>query len=418
MPAIINIAIMRRFILVVLGLVVICGQQVAAFTSNDFSCAEQGDFGGTCFYDPSTACSTSPATFGPGTLPSYIEQPYNSIFTAAATKYSINPAALVGIFYLEQYGIGPALSAFNNHTMPTPPPPYGDGVPWASSGPAGAQGPFQFEEPTWSSEGVSANGQGGTPDITDLADSTFSAAHYLSDGDLAGGVKITDSSTSAQFDAAAVAYNGGSDKVAYGKQAATIYQQVETDEGGTGGAPSPATPSTPSSACSTSTSASANCTSATGNAVILCQAEQYIGIYYELGGGHDYDNFIKQCPASALSAAASSSTASVPGPCATDCSGLVSVAVDGAFGQTFSWDVAGIETDTTDWQSIPISSVQPGDVVTVGSDTHVEIVDHYDSSSGILYTFGSHAPGQTTSGISSSPSNWTGAYRYIGPGSS
>lgn len=409
-----------RVILVVLGVLILCGQQVAAFTTNDFYCATEGDFGGTCFYDPSTACSTpsSPAiSFGAGTLPSYIKQPYNSIFTAAAAKYNINPAALVGIFYAEQYGVSSAVSTFKSHTMPTPPPPYGDGVPWASSGPAGAQGPFQFERPTWASEGVDASGHGGAPDITDLADSTFSAAHYLSDGDL--GIKITISSTQAQFDTAAVAYNGSSVKIAYGQQAAIIYQMVEADESGASGAPAPTTPSTPSSACpTTAASVSPDCTSATGNAVILCQAEQYSGIYYLSGGGHGYDNFIKQCPASALPSAASSSTASEPGPCATDCSGLVSVAVDGAFGQTFSWDVAGIET-SSDWQSIPIASVQPGDVVTVGSDTHVEIVDHYDSSSGTLYTFGSHTTGQTTSEVPSTiTSYWTGAYRYTGPGSS
>jgi len=163
-----------------------------------------------------------------------------------------------------------------------------------------------------------------------------------------------------------------------------------------------------------------DCSTATGDAKILCVAEQYNGIYYLGGGGHDYATFEQGCPSSVLASAASNSTAADPGPCATDCSGLVSVAVDGAFNQNFSWDVGGIET-SPDWQAESITSVQPGDVVTVGSDTHVEIVDHYDSASGTLYTFGSHQTGQQTSQVSSVPAStpppWNGAYRYIGPGS-
>jgi hypothetical protein len=395
----------KRGFFIVLALIIICAQQAMAFTPYQFQCAEEGDLGGTCFYDPSAACSTT--SFGPGTLPSYIEQPYNSIFTAAAAAYNINPAALVAIFYNEQYGVGPAESAFQSHTMPTPPPPYGDGVPWASSGVA--YGPFQFETGTWATEGVSANGQGGTPNIEDLADSAFSAAHYLSDGDL--GIKVTASSTGSQFAAAASTYNGGSS--AYGASAETIYEQVLSDEGVT----TPTTPTTPESGCGT---VSTSCAVSTGNAVILCEAEQYKGIYYVLGGGHDYASFETECPASVLATAASGSTADVPGPCATDCSGLVTVAVDSAFGQNFSWDVAGIENDKANWQKLPnITSVQPGDVVTEGSDTHVEIVESYNSSTNTLTTFGSHAPGQTTGPDTSVPSYWTGgAYKYIGPTSS
>jgi hypothetical protein len=174
-----------------------------------------------------------------------------------------------------------------------------------------------------------------------------------------------------------------------------------------------------SGSSSSSSSGSIDCTSATGNPKILCEAEQYNGIYYLGGGGHQgYPAFSQACSSSVLASAASTSTISNPGPCATDCSGLVSVAASEAFGQNFSWTVGTLETDTTDWKPISITSVQPGDVVTQGTDTHVEIVNHYDASTKTMYTFGSHAPGQQTSVLTWPLSAWTGAYTYIGPGNS
>jgi hypothetical protein len=413
---------LKRFLLILLSIIAICGQTAAAFTSNDFICAEEGDFGGTCFYDPGSACSASSTSFGPGTLPSYIKQPYNSIFTAAAAKYNINPAALVALFYNEQYGYPQAQSAFNNHEMPTPPPPYGNGAPWSTSR-AGAEGPFQFIPSTWASWAVNANGQGGTPNPEDLADAAFTAAHALSGGGF-GGIKLTSSSSESEFITLASYYFGAAAGIpnTYGQVAGSIYGDVIKDEGSSAGTSGGVT----TTGCASS-SGGGNCilssgsilsSPITGNEIILCEAEQYKGIYYLSGGGHVYSTFKEQCSSAVLASASSSSTAANPGPCATDCSGLVSVAVDMAFNQNFSWDVAGIETDSADWESIPISSVQPGDVVTQGTNTHVEIVDHYDSSSNTLYTFGSHASGQRTSEVSSTPSYWTGgAYRYIGPGS-
>jgi hypothetical protein len=402
----------RRTIIAVLGIFMLCAQQVAASTANDFICAQQGDFGGTCFYDPdaSSSCTGSTASFGPGTLPSYIKAPYNAIFTAAASKYNINPAALVALFYNEQYGFTNSVSTFKSHVMPTPPPPYGSGVPWSNDGGASAEGPFQFLPSTWLAEGVDGNGDG-TKDANDLTDAAFGAANYLSDGDL--GIKITASSSQSDIAIAATHYYGDHTLDAYGTAAGTIYALVIADEAGGGGG----TPTTPGSTCAAPGSTGTSCTGATGNATILCEAKQYAGVYYGVGASHDYKSFEAQCPQSVLATAASTSTAADPGPCESDCSGLVSVAVDDAFGQNFAWDVAGIETDHTDWSKLSsISDAQPGDVVTVGTDTHVEIVDHYDSSSGIVYTFGSHAPGQTTSGVSSPSSYWTGgAYKYIGP---
>jgi Phage tail lysozyme len=178
------------------------------------------------------------------------------------------------------------------------------------------------------------------------------------------------------------------------------------------------------------TGAATNCTTAVGDAKILCEAEPYAGIYYEYGGGHQgYAAFIKGCPnpkdppnppgnhptgGPSLDGGLSGN----PSPCATDCSALVSIAVDTAFGQTFNWVVDDIEDDTADWRNIPdMNTVQPGDVVVIDGE-HVEIVDHYDAATGTLYTFGSHETGTQTGEVTSTLNNpWTAAYRYIGPGS-
>jgi hypothetical protein len=111
------------------------------------------------------------------------------------------------------------------------------------------------------------------------------------------------------------------------------------------------------------------------------------------------------------------STAAAVGPCATDCSGLVSMSVDQAFNLTYDWTVAGTMNGAGSnyWQPIPITSVQAGDIVTTSE--HVEIVDHYDASTHTLYTFGSHYTGTQTGPVSAGLGYYTGAYEWTGPGS-
>jgi hypothetical protein len=179
--------------------------------------------------------------------------------------------------------------------------------------------------------------------------------------------------------------------------------------------------------CGGGSTGSVDCSSATGDAKILCEAEPFKGVYYEWGGGHSgLTAFQSQCPDPTNPPNNQSSGGAVngdpaglsgnPSPCGVDCSGLVSIATSEAFNENYSWNVSGLQ-GSSDWKSIPMSSVQPGDVVTVSS-VHVEIVDHYDSSSGLLYTFGAHDTGQADGEISSSPNYWSGgAFRYIGPGS-
>lgn len=173
-----------------------------------------------------------------------------------------------------------------------------------------------------------------------------------------------------------------------------------------------------------------NCTTASGNAKILCEAKAYNGIYYRWGGGHNgYAAFTAACPdpsnppdnqpSGAPPDAGNGGLSGNPSPCATDCSGLVDIAVQAAFGTNLGGvAVSGLESDAKNWKKLPsLAVVQTGDIVVIGTE-HVEIVDYYDSGNQLLYTFGSHHTGAKTSEISSSLSNWTGAYRYIGPGSS
>jgi hypothetical protein len=178
--------------------------------------------------------------------------------------------------------------------------------------------------------------------------------------------------------------------------------------------------------CIIGASTSPDCTPAdgvtvTGNKRILCAAQKYQGIYYTMDGGpHSngaYTAFRKRCPIDSIPTAVKNSTANNPGPCTTDCSGLVSAAVDEVFGQNLGWVVHTLEEDTSNWKHLDsIASAQPGDVVVIHAD-HVEIVDHVDAAANVVYTFGSHHTGSQTGPSKAKFSYYAaGAFRYIGPG--
>lgn len=201
----------------------------------------------------------------------------------------------------------------------------------------------------------------------------------------------------------------------------SAYAAFQSVAGSTSGGATPAQ----ATSCGSSSSASPDCgAGVTGDAKILCTAEQYAGIFYQWGGGHNgYAPFKAACLTSgAITTAAKSSTAGNPGPCATDCSGLVSMALDQAFNQTFDWSVSagtGLMTGTGGqyWVSVPMAQVKPGDIVTLhtGGDGHVEIVDHYDAATSTVYTFGSHYTGVTTGPTNSPLSYYSLAFRWEGP---
>lgn len=187
--------------------------------------------------------------------------------------------------------------------------------------------------------------------------------------------------------------------------------------------------SSASSSSGCASSSSTDCTTATGDAKILCEALPFQGVYYEYGGGHEgFAAFIAACPNPADPPDNQPSGGPVngdpegvsgnPSPCAVDCSGLVSIATDEAFNQTYMWTVDNYEMQGSGsqyWQPIPLSQVQPGDIVTL--EEHVEIVDNYDSSTGVLTTFGAHETGTADGTVTSTLSSWNAAYQYTGPGS-
>ncbi|HSX36670.1 MAG TPA: N-acetylmuramoyl-L-alanine amidase [Patescibacteria group bacterium] len=171
------------------------------------------------------------------------------------------------------------------------------------------------------------------------------------------------------------------------------------------------------------TAGSVDCTAATGRAKILCEAQRYEGVYYTWSGGHGvtYENFKKKCPdpTNPPNNQKYGGTAAEhngnPSPCGVDCSGLVHMAVAAAFGHEEDFTVAGI-ISSKNWKKVSLGDIQPGDVATVTTE-HVEIVQSYTKGSSKITTFGAHSTGKATNAWVNSPTgNWTGYYRYTGPG--
>jgi cell wall-associated NlpC family hydrolase len=195
-------------------------------------------------------------------------------------------------------------------------------------------------------------------------------------------------------------------------RATNAQQELEKYQGGGGAA----------GGTQSSCSISVDCPSAEGSAKILCAAQKYTGIYYEWAGGHQArDTYLSACPdpsnppdnqphGAPIDANGLSGN---PSPCAVDCSGLVSMAVDDAFNQKFVWAVADIVADSANWKKITLDQAQPGDVVTRGTE-HVEIFVSLNGST--LTTFGSHETGTKTGQVTTTPDKYDGVYHYIGPG--
>lgn len=93
-----------------------------------------------------------------------VPEPYNAVFRAAGEKWKVQPAFIAAIFYGGEH----------NNSWPAA------SGPWKTSE-SGAQGPFQFKPGTWSTQSQFARpnpeNASGTPDVQNLYDSAFAAAH-------------------------------------------------------------------------------------------------------------------------------------------------------------------------------------------------------------------------------------------------
>lgn len=96
-------------------------------------------------------------------LPSAVPEPYNSLFSQAASLYHTNPQFLAAIFLSEN---GNTWKPFN--------------TVWATSG-AGAKGPFQFEPGTWDYYAADGNNDG-VKDINNIYDATYAVGNMLQTG--------------------------------------------------------------------------------------------------------------------------------------------------------------------------------------------------------------------------------------------
>jgi hypothetical protein len=157
-----------------------------------------------------------------------------------------------------------------------------------------------------------------------------------------------------------------------------------------GGASNPTSPTTTTSPTSTTTSGSGctgstsstgasiscvNGTTATGNAAIACDVLKYASIKYSQAGHKLPSVWHQQCP-------------TIGPSCATDCSGLVSIAIYDVFGLDEVWTTFGMVADPHNFQRIQLSQVQPGDLVEPNPD-HVEVIESVQGNT--LNDFAAHS---------------------------
>jgi hypothetical protein len=388
-------------------IVLLAVPQAAAITQNDLDCANAGGNEGTCFYDPAAAgCSTPTST--PTTLTGGDNEEKIFNFFVGKGLNAMQAAAIDGNFGQE--------STYN------PDDPGGYLAQWSSTRLVGLTALASSEGKPETDLGVQLDYvwqelNASYPTVLQhlKAATTIEDAvnQFMGPNNKATGqpVAVTDpAQRSGGYEDPGTPQ--GQNRVNYANDALTHYG------GAVGGSPTTGCPSV---------SGSPDCNAATGDTKILCEAEKYKGIYYEWDGGHQgISAFTAGCPDPSNppnnqphGGPVNGDPAGVsgnPSPCATDCSGLVSIAVSEAFGQNYTWSVAGSMqgAGANFWQSIPISNAKAGDIVT--TPEHVEIVDHV--SGGTVYTFGSHQTGTQTGPVTTQTSDWpSGAWHWTGPGS-
>jgi hypothetical protein len=158
----------------------------------------------------------------------------------------------------------------------------------------------------------------------------------------------------------------------------------------------------------------------TGNVAILNAAKTYAGAPYAAAGPHSqgsYTAFANGCGKTASAIRATIGKASTKSKCAVDCSGLVSAAVDLAYGQNFGWTVGGGRMNgggSGNWKAVGIGNAQQGDIVTTSSE-HVEIFVSRDSKTGLVHTYGAHHSGTVVSPDQAGAGYYVQAWRWEGP---
>lgn len=173
-----------------------------------------------------------------------------------------------------------------------------------------------------------------------------------------------------------------------------------------------------------------DCANAAGNAKIVCVAQQYFGAKYcfvdnrngHLGTcGHGSTQWLKDIETHGKDSDYYS----------TDCSGYVNIVINVAFGSVVDSCSSGYAANTANFKTIPLESIQPGDLVIqypdrgCGTANHVAIVESYNPSTKKLVTLESSAgtPDGGSGPVSGRFSerklgtDFRGALRYIGTGS-
>ncbi|HEX8227184.1 MAG TPA: NlpC/P60 family protein [Candidatus Saccharimonadales bacterium] len=167
-----------------------------------------------------------------------------------------------------------------------------------------------------------------------------------------------------------------------------------------------------------STPASGDCQDVKGNARILCEAKEWDGVWYRWAGGHQGGaKFLKGCPDPSnapRNKAHGGPYNGNPSPCGVDCSGLVTMAINRAFGLKLDgWTTKGMNNNPDVWKKIPMEDAKAGDIVTQGLGKNVHHVEIVRKMKGDLaYTFGAHKTGTRTG---NAVGRYDEAFRYVGP---
>jgi hypothetical protein len=330
------------------------------------------------------------------------QKTFQQYAVAAGQKNNVDPNFVAAFYYVERGHTGDSANnadaangtpAAGDGQWEDPAPPVGNGPAYKPPNQFGYYEPYGLSQADKTAYGEDGDGDGQT-NLTDLADAMFTAANYL--------VKLGHASTNmtdAQIYSAAMIYNHSA---SYAQSIVNIMHVLRKAGGTTvttsaGGANC-------SSATLTSNTSCGNISQASGSARILAAAKCWGGIYYEYGGGHtSYSAYTSGCPDPSHPPAQPPNKATGgpqldggasgnPSPCGVDCSSLVSLAVDKAFGLNYMWTVQGpmVGPGANYWQSVPWDKAQAGDIVT--NSEHVEII--VSVGKGTVVTWGAHDTGR------------------------